>query len=190
MTAVTENPWHLLPHPQSLTRPAAELAVSLAWLGDGLTLGYRYTWRDVSAQALQPPAAPAGPADGLWKTTCFELFIGDPATPAYREFNLAPDGRHAHYAFVRRRERDPAGAPDAPWPSIRVEAEPGSLAVTALLPRAALPQRLDGPLGLSAVIDHGGGQLTYWALHHPGERPDFHDRRGWTARLPHPTVPR
>ena len=190
MPAVSQPAWLILPHPQPTARADAQLAVHLAWLGDDLTLRYGYTWQDPPAQALRPPAAPAGPADGLWQTTCFELFIGDPATPAYREYNFSPDGRHAHYAFVRPRERDPAGAPEAPWPSIRVEAEPGSLAVTALLPRKALPQRLDGPLGLSAVIDHGGGQLTYWALHHPAERPDFHDRRGWTARLPHPNVPR
>jgi hypothetical protein len=38
-------------------------------------------------------------------------------------------------------------------------------------------------LGLTAVLEQPGGELSYWALNHPGPEPDFHDRRGWSLRL-------
>jgi len=36
---------------------------------------------------------------------------------------------------------------------------------------------------LTAVIETQDGNLSYWALHHPAERPDFHRNAGWTAEL-------
>ncbi len=43
-------------------------------------------------------------------------------------------------------------------------------------------------IGLSAVIEAADGTLSYWALTHPGERPDFHQRAAFTLRLaPHDT---
>ena len=47
------------------------------------------------------------------------------------------------------------------------------LAVTLDLPD-------DGPwrLGLSAVIEETAGRKSYWALAHPGGRPDFHHAAG------------
>lgn len=46
-----------------------------------------------------PPAAAPGRADGLWQSTCFELFLLDPQSGAYREFNFAPSGQWAAYSF-------------------------------------------------------------------------------------------
>jgi hypothetical protein len=36
---------------------------------------------------------------------------------------------------------------------------------------------------LSAVIEDEDGNVTYWALAHPGTQPDFHDSAAWTAGL-------
>jgi hypothetical protein len=38
-------------------------------------------------------------------------------------------------------------------------------------------------LGLTAVIETRSGEISYWALHHPGGEADFHHRDGWTLRL-------
>ena len=38
-------------------------------------------------------------------------------------------------------------------------------------------------LGLSAVCEARDGSLQYWALRHPAERPDFHDRRSFALAV-------
>ncbi len=42
--------------------------------------------------------------DELWKSTCFEFFVGRPESEFYLEFNFAPSGDFAIYAFDRYRE--------------------------------------------------------------------------------------
>jgi len=38
-------------------------------------------------------------------------------------------------------------------------------------------------LALSAVVEETDGRLSYWAIAHPGERPDFHHRDGFVLPL-------
>ncbi|MEC7623147.1 MAG: hypothetical protein VYA25_03070, partial [Pseudomonadota bacterium] len=61
-------------------------------------LGLR--WRIETASELVLPA-PAGKRreDGLWQTTCFELFLQPDGVSAYCEFNLSPSERWAAYDF-------------------------------------------------------------------------------------------
>jgi hypothetical protein len=40
-----------------------------------------------------------------------------------------------------------------------------------------------GRLGLTAVIEAADGTLSYWALHHPAARADFHNGGGFTLGL-------
>ena len=44
----------------------------------------------------------------------------------------------------------------------------------------------EGPadMALTAVLDLGPGGIHYHALRHPGDKPDFHDPRGFTVFLP------
>src|SRR5258705_10346512 len=44
-------------------------------------------------------------ADGLWRHTCFEVFLARKGSRAYREYNLAPSGEWASYAFSSYRTR-------------------------------------------------------------------------------------
>jgi hypothetical protein len=39
-------------------------------------------------------------------------------------------------------------------------------------------------IGLTAVIETATGEKSYWALHHPAEKPDFHHRGGFALSLP------
>jgi hypothetical protein len=41
----------------------------------------------------------------------------------------------------------------------------------------------DLELGVTAVLAHQDGQLSYWALHHPASEADFHHRGGFGVRL-------
>jgi hypothetical protein len=93
----------------SANPPRAVKAVMVEWRpkAGGLELTYRVEGR---ALALPASAVPAR-ADNLWKTTCFELFLGQAGT-TYREFNFSPSGQWATYAFAAYRE----SGHDAPMP--------------------------------------------------------------------------
>lgn len=163
---------------------ALSLSVEVHAQADALQLHYTLGG-DTSALRIPAPAAPA-PTDGLWQHTCFEAFVAADGETAYREFNFSPSGQWAAYRFSTERERDAAAeARDrvllAP-PLIQLT--PQSLTLTARLPLAALPRSPSVlSLGLCAVIEERDGRLSYWALQHPKERPDFHHRDGRTLRL-------
>jgi len=135
-----------------------------------LSLGFTLTGA-LQALAIPAPAEPAR-TDHLWEHTCFEAFLADPRTEGYCELNLAPSGAWAAYRFRRYRE---GGEPALELePRLVVHRWPDRLEVHALV---RLPPELAGrPLrvGLSAVVEQAGGNLTYWALRHPSARPDFH----------------
>ncbi len=39
-------------------------------------------------------------------------------------------------------------------------------------------------VGITAVIEHSDGVLSYWALHHPAAEADFHHRGGFRIQVP------
>ena len=137
---------------------------------------------DLGAIVVPGPAEPQR-ADGLWRHTCFEVFLARRGAPGYLEFNFAPSGRWAAYAFGGYRA--PAPLPAVAAPVIRSTAAAGRLSLTAIVGPGAWPEPDGGPVevGLAAVIEGAGGALGYFALHHPTERPDFHDRRGFALTL-------
>jgi hypothetical protein len=44
-------------------------------------------------------------------------------------------------------------------------------------------------IGLSAVIEDVDGGLSYWALAHPSDKPDFHHPDSFALTLPPPETP-
>ena len=145
----------------------------------------RVRWRVEGAQALVVPAfAGKGRSDDLWTTTCFELFLRPGEGPGYLELNLSPSERWAAWDFAGYRD----GREDRPFPH-----EPectmrhgSSFAIfDAALPRAGLP-RGDCAANFCAVIEEQGGALSYWALAHRADKPDFHDPGCFTAMLEAP----
>lgn len=175
----------LKPHP-AVPAPALALHASARRTADG-GLELRYQLSGPLAALRLPEPAPPAPRDGLWQHTCFEAFVGAAGARAYREFNFAPSGAWAAYAFHDTRQRQPAELP-APRASWAGTAE--GLVLTARLGPAALPPA--GPaleIGLTAVIETFDGAFSYWALRHPAPAPDFHHRGGWSLCLP-PAHPR
>lgn len=132
-----------------------------------------------------PDAGGAGRLDGLWRHTCCEVFLGHAGGPDYLEYNLSPSGAWAAYAFSAYRV--PAPAPVVDVPSIRSARTGARLRLEARLERGALALLGDPAVlevGLTAVVEHRDGGLSHYALHHPVDRPDFHDARGFVLRLP------
>lgn len=193
------RPLALTCHPATPCPLDLQLSVSLAAAGTetgaGWLLHYRITG-DTAGLRVPPPSVP-GPADGLWQHTCLEAFVARAGEPAYQEFNFSPSGRWAAYRFSAERVRDLPAEAAAPAcaPELVFVEQPQSMDLQVWLSREALPPAAAGAplmLGLSAVLETRGGQLSYWALHHTAARPDFHHRAGFAHVLdlpPFPTAP-
>lgn len=152
-------------HAQIITTPQGGLMV-------------RYRVEGIEALIL-PPFAGRGREDGLWQTTCFELFASGP-TDDYREYNFSPSRRWAAYRFSAYREGMRPFDPDA-LPEISVRTGDKMLVANVSLSGT----ELDGMdrVGLCAVIEEEGGYKSYWALAHGGDKPDFHDPACFAGEL-------
>jgi hypothetical protein len=168
--------------------PVAALRAACAALPDGgARFVFELTGQMAALRVLDQNAPDAWP---LWRHTCFEVFLSVPGAARYREYNFSPAGLWAGYAFRRYREMERELTDDgAPPPVIQTERRSDAVRLAAGLPAALLP---DMPfhgttalrVGLSAVVEHGEGQIEYWALHHPvAGRADFHHPDGWTLHL-------
>jgi hypothetical protein len=116
-----------------------------------------------------------------------EAFLRHQGEPAYCEFNFAPSGEWAAYAF--RRYRDGASLAQAWDPCIAVRRIKDRLELDALIRLDCLPPvqpRTRLQLALSAVIEDKQGTLSYWALTHPPGRPDFHHPDAFALELEWP----
>lgn len=132
-----------------------------------------------------PAPRPAGAADPLWAHTCCEIFIARKGFPAYHEFNFAPSGEWAAYAFERYREGARMCDP-ALDPQVRVRSTEGGLELDALIRLERLSPAHSGAcllLALSAVVEDRDGSLSYWALAHPPGKPDFHHPDAFALEL-------
>lgn len=170
-------PYALLPHAAMLPKSVSSVHCAIRRDGDALRLTYAVA---ASQGALRLPES-ASPlrTDGLWQTTCFELFVADEGG-AYREFNFAPSGQWAAYSFTARREgMEPLEMREPP--AIRLAEQAGETILSVTLPGMST-----GPLrlGITAVIEETDGTKSYWALRHGGNAPDFHDPDCFVAQLP------
>lgn len=186
----------LRPHP---TSPDAEapwqgpvgrlLATMFALPEGGAVFEFRLEESRPAQLAIPAPATP-GPADELWKHTCFEVFLGVPGESQYREYNFSPSGQWAVYAFRAWRERVADFVPAAS-PELRVEPTQDGLLLEAYVPAALLPvvpPGTDLQVNLAAVIERKDGRHEYWALRHVAAQPDFHARETFVLALT--TAPR
>ncbi|WP_417317945.1 DOMON-like domain-containing protein [Erythrobacter aureus] len=111
--------------------------------------------------------------DELWKTTCFELFLKYPESTAYREWNFAPTGKYASYWFEDYRSGMMPMLYDRMdiWPertgNVRYR-------LNAYIQCSDIPTLLEGQVGLSTILEHRDGSMSYWAVSHPEGKPDFH----------------
>jgi hypothetical protein len=174
----------LLPHPASPPLNAdIELIASLDVLsGRVLRVGFEIggAWQQLRIPARTSPQR----VDGLWQHTCCEVFIGGAAAAGYVEFNCAPSGEWAAYQFSGYRAGACTLAALKRLPIATAIAD-ARFRLEADLDLACLPPALAPPyaLGLGAVLEAADGALSYWALAHPAERPDFHDRRSFVFDL-------
>lgn len=154
----------LVPH-STTPGPGLTLEVQTGRVGRTLSLEYRLA--GMVQTVLWPSPAPRERTDDLWRTTCFEAFAE--TARGYAEYNLSPSGAWAAYGFSGYREGMRPLATKSPF--IAVRHAPGLFILTVDL---ILPEEATGRVGLSAVVQGLNGVVSYWALRHPSDKPDFH----------------
>jgi len=148
------------------------------------TLVVRYALRGpMAGLVIAPPADLPARRHGLWEETCLEFFLAPKDSPRYWEFNLSPAGHWNVYRFQAYRQGMAEEAAFASLP-FRVQRRRDSLVLHLELDLGRIfpaGRRLEA--AIAAVIKAREGQVTYWALAHPGSRPDFHRRDGFVIEL-------
>lgn len=159
----------LTPHPSAPPRADFGIEAALLIRPDGQWVAEYTVTGDVDAIAWPSPSAPER-TDELWRTTCFELFAFEGDAGAYREYNFAPSGRWAAYAFTGYRDGMADRAVERPITMARFRGRAAFCLLVEL--DAPLP---NGRIAMTAVIEEGDGTKSYWSVAHPGEGgPDFH----------------
>lgn len=173
-------------HPSTHTDAVRAIQVFVRRFASGeLQMTFRLEG-DISRIRVPSPSAPRI-ATELWRHTCFEAFITMAGQAAYHEFNFAPSGEWCVYALRGYRDGDPL-ADEMMRPDIAVRSAGDWLELEALvrLDRlSAVHPRASLRVGLSAVIEASDG-LSYWALRHPADKPDFHHADGFALLLDPP----
>ncbi len=172
----------LLPFARPNDGPVRALAASAEREGEG-TLRFRYLLDATDLSAVRIPAMRAArQADELWKHTCFEAFIASRGDE-YFELNFSPSTEWAAYSFTSyRKGMAPVALPSAP--RIDVTRSGSQLVVDARVDaQNFLPRTTTLRIALSAVIEDDSGRISYWALKHAPDKPDFHHAAGFILEV-------
>ena len=185
------------------------LGIARDWYGDpvqppagyALALDARRLWFIAHHRApacLHPQARPGGFQDGLWRYDVAELFIADPRSGRYFEFNLAPNG--AWWSCEMTAPRVRAEEHDIAMPEVATFADmaaDGAWLAAMAIPRDLLEARLDfGPdshANVTFILGTPDQKFLTAADLGPGE-PDFHrpdrfPRVAFTAMPPQSGAP-
>lgn len=174
-------------HPTTPSSDVASIRADVDRTSNGW-LRVRFRLRGAGARLVIPEPTTPRMTSGLWRHTCFEAFVAIAGDAAYHEYNFSPSGEWAAHAF--RGYRDGGFVEDeALRPTIHVERRDDILELEARFALARLSPRharLPLDVGLSAVVEASDGTLSYWAIRHPADRPDFHRREAFTLHLEAP----
>ncbi len=114
--------------------------------------------------------------DNLWKRTCFETFVKESAQSNYIEINASPSGDWALYSFTDYHQ-DMADATEITDFKVDSEIDKSKNILRCwysvnLKPFHLPDNNLD--IGLSCILEDDRSALSYWAVNHKKEKPDFH----------------
>jgi len=132
------------------------------------------------------PASSASPSrkDDLWKATCFEFFIAIKNKPAYWEFNMSPSRDWNVYVMDAYRQvnmREEKAFKQLSF-DFNITNEKISIKTSVDINPIIQPE-MELDLGVTAVIQTKDGYESYWALSHPGQHADFHQRESFLLKL-------
>ena len=172
---MSDRKFQLKPFPTAKALPYLEIVTTVS-RRDKLTVNYLLQG-NLSQIILPPIKERVSRQDELWQTTCFEFFLAVFHSRQYWEFNLAPTGDWNSYRFTDYRRRM--------TPSIAITALPfevtanndSTYQITAQLDlKNIIAGNTPLEIAIATVIEDTDGNLSYWAITHPGRQADFHRR--------------
>lgn len=166
-------------HPSTPCRALRTVEADIVAQQAGLLAVHYRLLGDVDSLQLPAPND-AVRTDELWQHTCCELFVGFTQSGGYYEWNFSPSTAWAAYVFTGYRQDMRLAAVAAP--RIRLKREREELWLDAALSVADMDIE-NMQFAVSVVVEELDGSKSYWALNHPAERPDFHHRAGFVAKL-------
>jgi len=170
----------LTAHPSTPNHDVRSLKVQLR-MEEPDILVFQYSLGADMSRVRVPKSGASARTEHLWKHTCFEAFVATEDVPGYHEFNFSPSLGWAIYRFSAYREgMSPAEIACAPEISVQQSDDGIELKSAVRLGhltglREVRPLRI----ALAAVIEDDNGRLSYWALRHPADKPDFHHPDGF-----------
>jgi len=168
----------LQPFAPGLPAPPYTITGTISRHQTELSLTYHLAGR-LRDLVIAPPAAVPDRQWLLWETTCFECFLAIRGAVSYWEFNLSPAGPWNVFRLASYRQ----GIQEEPAFQVlpvTVSRHPEKLTLSLNVDLAAtIPADRPLEVGVSAVLQHQDGRLSFWALTHPGSEPDFHNRKGF-----------
>jgi len=174
----------LLAHPDASGEAVWSVGVEVE-LTPGWSLTCRYSLHGDLARVRVPGARAGLRADGLWKHTCCEAFIGAEGEAGYYEFNFSPALDWAAYRFEDYRTGMTA-ATLSQAPELHVRHTPRELELSATVlfaGLAALRHAATLRVALAVVVEEKDGRHAYWALQHAPGHPDFHHPDSFALEL-------
>jgi len=117
--------------------------------------------------------------DELWKTTCFELFLGSKKHRKYIEVNLSSDYKYNIYSFDDYRSNMKEER-SMILKSIKNNIAKQKLTLNYILKSKKVININDLRFNITAVIKYKNQKIEYWAINHNKEKADFHDFYSFT----------
>lgn len=121
--------------------------------------------------------------EGLWERDVFEVFLRDPVTGAYQEWNLSPQGAWWSAAFSNYRSRDVNYKPDLSRVEAFGDVTANGWTAALIFPLENLYPGLQAELlEISVCGILGSSPRHYLCLKSdPNSQPDFHHANGFQA---------
>jgi hypothetical protein len=182
------NRTKLVPFPQA-PHPDLDLKCLAEWDGRCLVLEY-ILQGDLSGLHLTSAKGIKNRCDRLWEHTCFEAFLALENHKNYWELNLSPEGNWNFYSFTDYRQGQAQEIAVQSLDTFRTEITPHCFRLETRLNLASLRNfenwslsSLPLSVGLTAVLENKDQGLSYWAIRHLGDQPNFHLRESFSLVL-------
>jgi hypothetical protein len=165
----------LIPYTQTPFTKALKLSVSVKTSEQGIHLHYLLEG-NVAEVLIPKKTRDARRLEGLYHHTCFETFLAN-RQGKYTEWNFSPSGDWCVYYFEKYRVSDEKCEDRASsFSGLEINEKKDQLELKVTIEQKDLYK-----FGLSAVVESSQGEFSYWALSHPGSKPDFHDQSSFIA---------
>lgn len=179
---MSRQSFQLQPFSTAEALSAVELTGELSCHSKHLSIYYRL--RDPQ-RVVAIPRGSSLPArqDNLWTTTCLECFFGPISSEMYWEVNLSPAGHWNIYRFddYRSGMREESAIQSLSFEVCQLE---DGLSLQLELDLSFFGVAEDGvEVAIAVVLESNQHQLSYWALTHPGQEPDFHRRDSFLLKI-------